>query len=323
MNELKDGYVAVLAMGLLGIAGAGPRFVQRQMLDRLARKATAVMTNVPGPQQPLYLAGARLKRILVWVPQSGDIGVGVSILSYDGGVQFRLITDAALCPIRRKLSTASRRNSSNWCTPCCCCHGTRRPIPTLPSACWLNTEQLAATATHLAQTEAAQQSHESEDGKGDRGTAGRSSGNAPAKYNSDKAARRNASAPHAAAAADGTVAAASPMKKKSAFAAVRAAAREQWTARARCLHGRRALIQGPALGDRFVSTLALHRDDAYLQSCTAVVTRVLDEGVELDRTCSIRSAGPGGRRRRARTCRWHPDSRDRYAQEQGRRRHAR
>ena len=33
-----------------------------------------------------------------------------------------------------------------------------------------------------------------------------------------------------------------------------------------------------------MSTLALHRDDAYLQSCTAVVTRVLDEGVELDRT---------------------------------------
>ncbi len=33
-----------------------------------------------------------------------------------------------------------------------------------------------------------------------------------------------------------------------------------------------------------MSTLALHRDDAYLQSCSAVVTRVFDEGVELDRT---------------------------------------
>jgi hypothetical protein len=32
------------------------------------------------------------------VPQSGDIGVGVSIFSYAGGVQFALITDEKLCP---------------------------------------------------------------------------------------------------------------------------------------------------------------------------------------------------------------------------------
>jgi hypothetical protein len=35
---------------------------------------------------------------MFWVPASGDIGVGVSILSYAGGVQFGLITDDALCP---------------------------------------------------------------------------------------------------------------------------------------------------------------------------------------------------------------------------------
>ena len=72
--------------------------LQKQTLDFLARKATAVMTNVPGPQQPLYMAGARIRRIMAWVPQSGDIGVGVSILSYSGGVQFGLITDKRLCP---------------------------------------------------------------------------------------------------------------------------------------------------------------------------------------------------------------------------------
>ena len=35
---------------------------------------------------------------MFWVPQSGDIGMGVSILSYDGEVQFGLITDRRLCP---------------------------------------------------------------------------------------------------------------------------------------------------------------------------------------------------------------------------------
>jgi hypothetical protein len=34
---------------------------------------------------------------MFWVPASGDVGVGVSILSYAGGVQFGLITDHALC----------------------------------------------------------------------------------------------------------------------------------------------------------------------------------------------------------------------------------
>ena len=61
------------------------------------------MTNVPGPQQPIYLAGARVTRLMVWVPQSGDIGLGVSILSYDGGVQVGLITDHALCATPQRI----------------------------------------------------------------------------------------------------------------------------------------------------------------------------------------------------------------------------
>jgi len=35
---------------------------------------------------------------MFWVPASGDVGVGVSLLSYRGGVQFSLVSDAALCP---------------------------------------------------------------------------------------------------------------------------------------------------------------------------------------------------------------------------------
>jgi len=97
MDELKQGYTAILSMGILGVVGLAPRAVQKQALDFLAKKATAVMTNVPGPQQPLYLAGARVERMMFWVPQSGNIGMGVSILSYAGGVQFGLITDKRLC----------------------------------------------------------------------------------------------------------------------------------------------------------------------------------------------------------------------------------
>jgi diacylglycerol O-acyltransferase len=98
MDALKASYQPVLSMGLLAAMGAGPKILQDQLLTALARNATAVMTNVPGPQQPLYLAGAEVDSLMVWVPQSGDIGLGMSILSYNGQVQFGLVADRGFCP---------------------------------------------------------------------------------------------------------------------------------------------------------------------------------------------------------------------------------
>mgnify|MGYP002477603340 CR=1 FL=1 len=65
-------------------------------LNLLSHKATAVLTNVPGPKQPVYLAGARLRQPMFWVPQSGDIGIGMSIFTYDGTVQFGFSVDKAI-----------------------------------------------------------------------------------------------------------------------------------------------------------------------------------------------------------------------------------
>ncbi len=98
MDELKGGYQPVLAYALLALAGLLVKPAQDALLNLFSRKATAVMTNVPGPTKPLTFCGSTIRQILVWVPQSGDIGVGVSILSYAGGVQFGLITDSHLCP---------------------------------------------------------------------------------------------------------------------------------------------------------------------------------------------------------------------------------
>jgi len=98
MLALKDSMQAPLTLAILGAVGMAPKIAQAKVLDLLASKATAVMTNVPGPQQALYVAGARLRQPLFWVPQSGDIGMGVSILSYDNRVQFGLITDKGLVP---------------------------------------------------------------------------------------------------------------------------------------------------------------------------------------------------------------------------------
>ena len=98
MNELKGGYQPVMAFALLAVAGLLIKPMQAALLNVFAKKATAVMTNVPGPREPLKFCGRTVKQVMFWVPQSGDIGVGVSILSYAGGVQFGLITDSKLCP---------------------------------------------------------------------------------------------------------------------------------------------------------------------------------------------------------------------------------
>jgi WS/DGAT/MGAT family acyltransferase len=98
MNQLKDSYQPLLAFAVLSVAGLMIKPVQDAILGMFAKKATAVMTNVPGPAVPLKFCGSTLRQTMFWVPASGDIGMGVSILSYGGGVQFGLITDRHLCP---------------------------------------------------------------------------------------------------------------------------------------------------------------------------------------------------------------------------------
>jgi WS/DGAT/MGAT family acyltransferase len=98
MHALKGSCQATLTFSILGLVGMAPKFVQQKILDLLASKATAVMTNVPGPQHARYLAGSRIAQQMFWVPQSGDVGIGVSILTYDGQVQFGLLTDQGMVP---------------------------------------------------------------------------------------------------------------------------------------------------------------------------------------------------------------------------------
>jgi diacylglycerol O-acyltransferase len=98
MRELKGSYQPMIAYALLSAVGMGPRALQDQVTQILGANASAVVTNVPGPQHPLFFAGRRIAELNFWVPQSGGIGMGISILSYDGRIQFGVVTDAGLVP---------------------------------------------------------------------------------------------------------------------------------------------------------------------------------------------------------------------------------
>ncbi len=103
MSEMKGSMQPLMAFGLLAVAGLLIKPAQDAMLSLFSKKTTAVMTNVPGSRDKLKFCGSTLEQSLVWVPQSGTVGLGVSILSYGGGVQFGVISDATLCPDPQKI----------------------------------------------------------------------------------------------------------------------------------------------------------------------------------------------------------------------------
>jgi WS/DGAT/MGAT family acyltransferase len=56
------------------------------------------ITNVPGPRQPMYAHGARLREVLPFVPLAAAHAVGIAVFSYDGLLAFGLSADRASTP---------------------------------------------------------------------------------------------------------------------------------------------------------------------------------------------------------------------------------
>ena len=96
MAALKGSLQPPMTLMMLGLMGMLPAMVQAPAIELFSRKATAVVSNVPGPQAPLYLCGQRVSEMYFWVPQSGTIGIGVSLLSYAGNVYVGVISDRRL-----------------------------------------------------------------------------------------------------------------------------------------------------------------------------------------------------------------------------------
>lgn len=98
MLSLKASAQARATLGLLAVIGSLPAPVEEFALTLLSAKASLVASNLRGPAKPLSLAGRPVTEVLFWVPQSGSIGAGVSMLSYCGRVQFGVTCDRALIP---------------------------------------------------------------------------------------------------------------------------------------------------------------------------------------------------------------------------------
>jgi WS/DGAT/MGAT family acyltransferase len=98
IQKLKSSPQALVTLGLLCVIGNLPAAAADPVISMFSAKASLVGSNLPGPPKPLHVAGAQVSQLLFWVPQAGDIGTGVSMLSYNGRVSIGVISDRQMIP---------------------------------------------------------------------------------------------------------------------------------------------------------------------------------------------------------------------------------
>jgi diacylglycerol O-acyltransferase len=98
MDQLKTSPDPLINFALLSAMGYLPPVLAKKASAFFGNKASGVLTNVPGPRETLYFAGQKVENFMFWVPRSGKIGLGISIISYDGKVTVGVASDEGLMP---------------------------------------------------------------------------------------------------------------------------------------------------------------------------------------------------------------------------------
>jgi len=95
MAGLKESGQAVAAQVLTQLSGFAPPTIMAQAARLQARQRVfnLVVTNVPGPQFPLYVLGRQLNAMYPMVPLAENTALGIAIMSYDGQLNFGLTAD--------------------------------------------------------------------------------------------------------------------------------------------------------------------------------------------------------------------------------------
>jgi WS/DGAT/MGAT family acyltransferase len=95
MDGVKDSGQAVGAQVLTELSGFAPPTIMAQAARLQARQRlfNVVVTNVPGPQFPLYIGGRELEHLYPMVPLAENTALGIAIMSYNGQLNFGLTAD--------------------------------------------------------------------------------------------------------------------------------------------------------------------------------------------------------------------------------------
>ena len=96
MDAMKGTPEPFVAFGILNALGHASATIEHIVDEVFGRKASLVVTNLPGPRELLYIDGKRLQDVMFWVPHPARLGVGFSILSYAGKVIVGVRVDEAV-----------------------------------------------------------------------------------------------------------------------------------------------------------------------------------------------------------------------------------
>jgi diacylglycerol O-acyltransferase / wax synthase len=105
MDGLKDSKQALGAEVLAGMQALAPPtiFAQASRLNFSTRLFNLLVTNVPGPQVPLYVLGRELQDLFPVAFLPKNHALAVAIMSYDGGMDFGLLGDYDAMPDLERL----------------------------------------------------------------------------------------------------------------------------------------------------------------------------------------------------------------------------
>ncbi len=104
MDSIKKSREAIVAFGVLNVLGRTTTGFENFVVDFLSSKCTGVLTNVPGPRKQLYFAGSAISKIMFWVPKSGNLGLGISLFSYNNSVSLGIAVDEERVPDYKRLA---------------------------------------------------------------------------------------------------------------------------------------------------------------------------------------------------------------------------
>jgi len=93
MRTIKESPEAFVGFQMMKVMGIPPESITKRGADFFSGKFTGVLSNVPGPRQHLYFTDKKIKNMMFWVPRSGEVALGVSIISYAGSVTLGIATD--------------------------------------------------------------------------------------------------------------------------------------------------------------------------------------------------------------------------------------
>jgi WS/DGAT/MGAT family acyltransferase len=106
LKRLENSAETEVIHGLMNLFGLLPSEVANLALGLLNTKVTAVLSIVPGLPWPVHFAGQPVDRMMFWVPQSGRLGLGLSLLTYRGFATLGVACDAGLAPDPERLVEA-------------------------------------------------------------------------------------------------------------------------------------------------------------------------------------------------------------------------